>query len=204
MDISPPGSPAAFPSFTKSTLQEGAADSDAALKELSAALPDYEVACVNYSTAKKGYSGALIMLHKDCPKPIKASAEDLPSAKDEGRMVLLEFETLYVILCLVMICGCPMLPTAFHFAGFPLLGSKRKSSHHKPLWTLTHVQDIARCYVPNSGDGLKRLTERIEKWDVQLRKRLQTLAAKKHVLLMGDLNVAHQDKDSGLANGCKR
>lgn len=55
---------------------------------------------------------------------------------------------------------------------------------------------IVRCYVPNSGDGLKRLKERIEKWDVQLRKRLQTLAAKKHVLLMGDLNVAHQDKDS--------
>eukprot|EP00438_Fugacium_kawagutii_P031524 Skav224977 [mRNA] locus=scaffold560:98827:111464:+ [translate_table: standard] len=132
--------------------REGAADSDTALKELSAALPDYEVACVNYSTAKKGYSGALIMLHKDCPKPINALAEDLPSAKDEGRMVVLEFETLYVIL----------------------------------------------CYVPNSGDGLKRLTERIDKWDVQLRERLQKLAAKKHVVLMGDLNVAHQDKDSGL------
>lgn len=130
-------------------LTEGTADTDAALKELSTALPDYEVACVNYSTAKKGYSGALVMLHKDCPKPIHVSAEDLPSAKDEGRMVMLEFKALYVIL----------------------------------------------CYVPNSGDGLKRLKERIEKWDVQLRKRLQTLAAKKHVLLMGDLNVAHQDKD---------
>ena len=55
---------------------------------------------------------------------------------------------------------------------------------------------IVRCYVPNSGDGLKRLGERVEKWDVQLRERLETLAKKKHVLLMGDLNVAHQDKDS--------
>ena len=57
--------------------------------------------------------------------------------------------------------------------------------------------------MPNSGDGLKRLKERIEKWDVQLRKRLQTLAAKKHVLLMGDLNVAHQDKESWFkVEGC--
>jgi hypothetical protein len=38
------------------------------------------------------------MLHKDCPKPIHVSAEDLPSAKDEGRMVMLEFKALYVIL----------------------------------------------------------------------------------------------------------
>ena len=81
-----------------SPLQEGTADTDAALKELSTALPDYEVACVNYSTAKKGYSGALVMLHKDCPKPTHVSAEDLPSAKDEGRMVMLEFKALYVIL----------------------------------------------------------------------------------------------------------
>lgn len=55
-----------------------------------------------------------------------------------------------------------------------------------------------RCYVPNSGDGLKRLRERIDQWDVELRERLQNLAKKKHVLLMGDLNVAHQDKVFGL------
>ena len=130
-------------------LTEGVADSDSALQELSTALPEYHVACVNYSTAKKGYSGALVMLHKDCPKPIHMTAEDLPSAKNEGRMVVVEFEALYVIL----------------------------------------------CYVPNSGDGLKRLRERIDQWDVELRERLQNLAKKKHVLLMGDLNVAHQDKD---------
>ncbi|CAJ1336144.1 unnamed protein product [Effrenium voratum] len=51
------------------------------------------------------------------------------------------------------------------------------------------------CYVPNSGDGLKRLTERIEQWDVQLKERLLALAQKKQVVLMGDLNVAHRDQD---------
>lgn len=49
--------------------------------------------------------------------------------------------------------------------------------------------------MPNSGDGLKRLTERIEQWDVQLKERLLALAQKKQVVLMGDLNVAHRDQD---------
>ena len=97
-----------WPAMETTSLQEGAADTEAALKELSTALPEYEVACVNYSTAKKGYSGALVMLHKDCPQPVHVSADDLPSAIDEGRMVVLEFEALYVILCLgsSMFKGC--------------------------------------------------------------------------------------------------
>ncbi|CAE7683467.1 ARP [Symbiodinium pilosum] len=130
-------------------LQEGTADTEGALGELSKALPDYRLACVNYSTVKKGYSGTLVMLHKEVPEPMSVAAEDLPSAAAEGRLVVCEFNSLFVVL----------------------------------------------CYVPNSGDGLKRLSERIEKWDPQLRERLRDLAQKKSVVLMGDLNVAHQDKD---------
>lgn len=33
--------------------EEGKPDSEAALKELTVALPEYEVACVNYSTAAR-------------------------------------------------------------------------------------------------------------------------------------------------------
>ena len=98
--------------------------------------------------AKKGYSGALVLLHQSC-KPLSIVAEDLPSAANEGRMVVMSFDSFHAVL----------------------------------------------CYVPNSGDGLKRLSERIEQWDVQLRERLQSLSATKPVVLMGDLNVAHQDKD---------
>merc|ERR1711879_1106206 len=46
-----------------------------------------------------------------------------------------------------------------------------------------------------AGDALKRLDERIERWDVELRDRLTMLASKKAVLLIGDLNVAHLDLD---------
>lgn len=54
---------------------------------------------------------------------------------------------------------------------------------------------VVFCYVPNSGDGLVRLKERVEHWDPKLRKYLQGLAKKKTVMLMGDLNVAHRDLD---------
>merc|ERR1712135_222732 len=46
-----------------------------------------------------------------------------------------------------------------------------------------------------SGDGLKRLDERIDQWDVQLLARIKALTAKKSTLLIGDLNVAHLDED---------
>jgi len=130
-------------------LQESGSDTEAALNALLEALPDYKMGAVSYSTAKKGYSGTLVLLRKTFEEPIKVSAEDLPSAANEGRLVVTEFQALFVV----------------------------------------------QCYVPNSGDGLKRLSERIEQWDLQLRDRLKALAQQKAVVLIGDLNVAHQDKD---------
>uniref|UniRef100_A0A7S1EZ40 DNA-(apurinic or apyrimidinic site) endonuclease n=1 Tax=Noctiluca scintillans TaxID=2966 RepID=A0A7S1EZ40_NOCSC len=54
---------------------------------------------------------------------------------------------------------------------------------------------VVFAYVPNSGDGLKRLDERIDQWDAQLLARIKALTAKKPTLLIGDLNVAHLDED---------
>ena len=50
------------------------------------------------------------------------------------------------------------------------------------------------CYVPNSGEGLKRLDFRIE-FENNLRRYLADLKQKKHVIYAGDLNVAHQEID---------
>ena len=77
------------------------------------------------------------MLRKDGPKPVSVQPLDLPSAKDEGRLIIVEFETFFVVL----------------------------------------------AYVPNSGEGLKRLDERIGQWDAQtanyaLPKRGKTLRKK--------------------------
>ncbi|KAK1292424.1 Apurinic endonuclease-redox protein [Acorus calamus] len=50
-------------------------------------------------------------------------------------------------------------------------------------------------YVPNSGDGLKRLTYRIEQWDTSLSNYMKELEKSKPVILTGDLNCAHQEID---------
>lgn len=52
------------------------------------------------------------------------------------------------------------------------------------------------AYVPNSGVGtLKRLDYRTKEWDPAFYSYTQKLKEKKHVILCGDLNVAHQDID---------
>ena len=48
---------------------------------------------------------------------------------------------------------------------------------------------VVNAYVPNSGQGLKRLAYRTQEWDIQLGEHLRRL--KKPVILIGDLNVAH-------------
>lgn len=53
---------------------------------------------------------------------------------------------------------------------------------------------LVTVYVPNAGEGLKRLDYRA-KWDEEFRKYLVTLNQKKPVILCGDLNVAHQPID---------
>lgn len=50
------------------------------------------------------------------------------------------------------------------------------------------------CYVPNAGDGLKRLSFRME-FEIKLRNYLNELNLIKPVIYAGDLNVAHKEID---------
>lgn len=56
---------------------------------------------------------------------------------------------------------------------------------------------FVQVYTPNSGDGLKRLSER-QVWDKKYADYLSALDAKKPVIACGDFNVAHTEID--LAN----
>ena len=56
-------------------------------------------------------------------------------------------------------------------------------------------------YVPNSGEGLKRLDYRIKEWDKDFTKYLKALEKRKLVVLAGDLNVAHFEIDIYDPNG---
>jgi len=54
---------------------------------------------------------------------------------------------------------------------------------------------LISVYVPNSGSGLDRLDERVSEWETHFREYIKGLSAKKGVVVVGDLNVAHENKD---------
>lgn len=53
---------------------------------------------------------------------------------------------------------------------------------------------LLNVYVPNAQDELKRIDYRME-WEDDLRAFVSDLAKKKHLILCGDLNVAHEEID---------
>lgn len=59
-------------------------------------------------------------------------------------------------------------------------------------------------YVPNSGDGLRRLSYRVKEWDSSLSDYMKELEKSKPVILTGDLNCAHQEIDIFNPAGNKR
>lgn len=60
------------------------------------------------------------------------------------------------------------------------------------------------AYVPNSGDGLKRLSYRVTEWDPSLSNYVKELEKSKPVILTGDLNCAHEEIDIYDPAGNKR
>ncbi|KAJ6300574.1 hypothetical protein OIU76_021381 [Salix suchowensis] len=63
---------------------------------------------------------------------------------------------------------------------------------------------LVNTYVPNSGDGLKRLSYRTTQWDPSLSNYMKELEKSKPVILTGDLNCAHQEIDIYNPAGNKR
>ena len=54
---------------------------------------------------------------------------------------------------------------------------------------------LVSVYVPTSGENLKRMDYRAEQWDPHFREYVTKLRQTKPVLIVGDMNVAHQDID---------
>ena len=51
------------------------------------------------------------------------------------------------------------------------------------------------CYVPNAGEGLKRLDYRVKEWDKDFFEYINNLKKEKDIILTGDLNVARENID---------
>uniref|UniRef100_A0A2P2IKQ4 DNA-(apurinic or apyrimidinic site) endonuclease n=2 Tax=Rhizophora mucronata TaxID=61149 RepID=A0A2P2IKQ4_RHIMU len=63
---------------------------------------------------------------------------------------------------------------------------------------------LLSVYVPNSGEGLRRLSYRITEWDPSLSSYMKELEKSKPVILTGDLNCAHQEIDIYNPEGNRR
>ena len=70
-------------------------------------------------------------------------------------------------------------------------GEGRTITAEFPLFYLTN------CYVPNSGQKLDRLGYRTEQWDSDFLAKMQQLEEEgnKPIIWLGDLNVAHNEKE---------
>eukprot|EP00898_Chlorokybus_atmophyticus_P007197 jgi/Chlat1/7479/Chrsp6S07483 len=54
---------------------------------------------------------------------------------------------------------------------------------------------ITNVYIPNAGEGLKRVDYRVEDWDPAISKYITDLEKNKPVVMAGDLNIAREDID---------
>ncbi|XP_033741551.1 exodeoxyribonuclease-like isoform X2 [Pecten maximus] len=75
------------------------------------------------------------------------------------------------------------------------IGTKKHDNEGRTITAEFDKFFLVTSYVPNSGKGLVRLSYRTKEWDIDFRKYLKKLDAKKPVILCGDLNVAHTPTD---------
>lgn len=54
---------------------------------------------------------------------------------------------------------------------------------------------VVNAYVPNSGEGLKRLDFRVGQYDAAFRDHVKRLEQRKPVIMAGDFNCAHREID---------
>nr|CDS32689.1 DNA (apurinic or apyrimidinic site) lyase [Hymenolepis microstoma] len=63
---------------------------------------------------------------------------------------------------------------------------------------------LVNTYVPNSGQGLVRLSYRTKEWNKDMCEHIKKLDSKKPVILTGDLNVSHNEIDLANPEGNRR
>ncbi|VDO05145.1 unnamed protein product [Rodentolepis nana] len=63
---------------------------------------------------------------------------------------------------------------------------------------------LINTYVPNSGQGLVRLSYRTKEWNKDMCEYIKKLDSKKPVILTGDLNVSHNEIDLANPEGNRR
>ena len=157
-------------------------------KALAEVLPGY-TAHWTVSTAKKGYAGVAALVRSAAPGGPAASAaakkqdffkkasQKKPEASGEGGL----------------------RPKVFAGVGAGLPGGAANAAWYNEEGRCLTLElpelFVVTAYVPNAGTDLKRLNERIGEWEAGMNDYLAALDGLKPVVYIGDLNVAHQDRD---------
>lgn len=162
-------------------------DVDGMLQQMSNELPGY-TGCFTCSQDKKGYSGVAVFVKGKLPAPSSGSSgkKAAPSKKilsffrstqrTDGKDPGVEQDALKVLSV--------------------RYGMNKPVDKEGRMITVEYEGFyVVTVYVPNSGDGLKRLDYRIQEWDKDFREYLMALRRSKPVVVGGDFNVAHLDKD---------
>ena len=148
------------------------------MKEL---LPNYKQywTC---STEKKGYSGVAVFVRSNGESTLKQkSVKDFFSkSKDETSSKGKD---------------CPETVKVHYGLGEENKNDAIASKEGRVITLELESIYLINAYVPNSGQNLERLKYRTEKWDRALARYMQELEKIKPVVLIGDLNVAHDIRD---------
>ena len=150
------------------------------MKEL---FPDYKQywTC---STQKKGYSGVAILVRsKDPGNPKQKSVKDFfPNGTNGTKKA--EAEEKY-----------PSPLNVLYGLGEENEKDLIASKEGRVITVEFDSFFVINTYVPNSGQNLERLDYRLKTWDIALAEYMKRLEKTKPVLLIGDLNVAHDIRD---------
>ena len=131
----------------------------------------FEEVVFSCSKARKGYSGVALILANPRVKVLKTI-----EGFHEKCLDVVEFEK-----------------TEENVAAFELFNREGRLV----TWAL-ETAVVINAYVPNSGEGLKRLRERIEVWEPAMKAHVECVKKEmknKPIVWLGDFNVAHEKND---------
>ena len=153
----------------------------------------------NCSTAKKGYSGVACILRHRCRS---TSSDDAP--KNAKQTSIKSFfgggagsaSTSSAAPSAGDLRSIPFTPRVVTFGvGGPKTQDAEYNKEGRAICVEFDEVFVVSAYVPNSGQDLKRLDYRLGTWERDMNAYLSSLDRIKPVIYIGDLNVAHLDRD---------
>lgn len=171
--------------FIEHKLQEK--DVEDMKQQVSKTLPGYN-GCFTCSQEKKGYSGVAVFVKGNLPQP-KSNLKDKKPTSSKKIQSFFKPSVQEEV---------PKTNEGHqsHKVLSVWYGMDKPVDKEGRMITVEYESFfVVLVYVPNSGDGLKRLDYRIEEWDKDFRKYVMELEKVKPVVVGGDLNVAHLDHD---------